>query len=565
VWIRAKLNEKVEAVREDATEIVNVIGKSDKLTRKALTSVVRLTTTAAFTHIIRGVAPSVAEEYAKRVDRIAVAATLSTGGLGHIDPRAPRVSDRVLLSMECAGAGVGSLAMSKDAAFIASFATTHKVVRTLMHKDTQFLASLPSLKELDAALARVKSKCRNVARQKSKDEMAVMELTTESLLGNAEHGHSFDNLQSTITAMLNRAQQARIIEELKSEGKDADVRSFISCGGRKAGNWVVSSIKGQGTYMDNMQFTIALALRLGVEPFADIKPGHECGLCGKEVTSSATHAALCTRGGAGTSTRNERHYAFNTEIARILKWLDPTTRVRFEPEIVRHFHKQPKNWKEDSLRRGDLWIRTATESYILDTSIGMAAAASYQSLYASTERAGVVARKLAKDKVLQYVSTFINFKEHEIIAACAEAEGAMDIFFLNYIKKRIEAACDTNPALVRSRVAAEVYERLSVSIQRAGADGVINWRYAEYGETLYDSESDPVFAALNSAPINMAECDRDLVRLGGSRGAVAVAVAAVPVAAVPAADNDSLYGTVPRPAGGLSRPETSADVPASDV
>ena len=29
-------------------------------------------------------------------------------------------------------------------------------------------------------------------------------------------------------------------------------------------------------------------------------------------------------------TRNERHYALNVEIARILKLLDPSTRIRFE-------------------------------------------------------------------------------------------------------------------------------------------------------------------------------------------------------------------------------------------
>ena len=285
--------------------------------------------------------------------------------------------------------------------------------------------------------------------------------------------------------------------------------------------------------MDNMQFTIALSLRLGVEAFADIKPGHKCGLCGKEIGTSATHGALCTRGGTGTTTRNERHYSLNAEIARILKWLDPTTRVRFEPEIVRHFHKQPKNWKEDRFRRGDLWVRTAKESYIIDTSIGMAAAASHKSLITKSSGSGAVARKLAKDKVLQYVSAFINFKPHEIIAACAEAEGTLDVFFLDFIKRRIEEACDTNPALIRSRVAAEVYERLSVAIQRANADGVISWRYSEYGSALHDSDSDPVFAALNSATINLAECDTDLIRGRGRQGVAAQREQMPVTAAVP--------------------------------
>ena len=122
-----------------------------------------------------------------------------------------------------------------------------------------------------------------------------------------------------------------------------------------------------------------------------------------------------------------------------------------------------------------------------------------------------------------HTHTFINFKEHEIVPACAEAEGTLDVFFLDFMKRRIGDSCDNNPALVRSRVAAEVYERLSVAIQRAGADGVINWRYAEYGNTLHDSNSDPVFAALNSAAINLAECDRDLIRVVPAAGAGGVA------------------------------------------
>ena len=111
---------------------------------------------------------------------------------------------------------------------------------------------------------------------------------------------------------------------------------------------------------------------------------------------------------------------------------------------------------------------------------------------------------------MQYISTFTNFKEHEIVAACAEAEGTLDVFLLDFIKRRIGDACDNNPALVRSRVATEVYERLSVAIQRANADGVIGLRFSEYGSALLNSDSDPVFAALNSAAINLAECDRDL-------------------------------------------------------
>ena len=86
----------------------------------------------------------------------------------------------------------------------------------------------------------------------------------------------------------------------------------------------------------------------------------------------------------------------------------------------------------------------------------------------------------------------------------------MDVFTLSFLKRRIDDACDNNPARNRSTVAAEVYERMPCALQRANADGVINWRYAEYGSALYNTDADPVHAALNSSAINLAECDSDL-------------------------------------------------------
>ena len=121
-------------------------------------------------------------------------------------------------------------------------------------------------------------------------------------------------------------------------------------------------------------------------------------------------------------------------------------------------------------------MRTATESYIIDTSVGLAGAARADQLANANTMAGVVARKLRKDKILQYITAFTNFKEHEIMAFCAEAEGCLDTVAVKFMKRRIDDACDSNPALIRSRVAAEVYERLSVAVQRANADGVISWR-----------------------------------------------------------------------------------------
>ena len=55
-----------------------------------------------------------------------------------------------------------------------------------------------------------------------------------------------------------------------------------------------------------------------------------------------------------------------------------------------------------------------------------------------------------------------------------------------------------------------VYARLSVALQRANADGAINWRYAEVGEAVFGSDYDTVHAALNSPPRDLSQCDSDL-------------------------------------------------------
>jgi hypothetical protein len=417
--------------------------------------------------------------------------------------------------------------MASDAAYIASFAATAKTVKSLVHKDTHFSPHLPIVQELDQALQRVQATCGSTYKKTNKDEVDVMEMKAQDIL--AEGFENPKGLQSTISSMLARAEQSRIADRLRAEGRDADLRSFLSCGGTKAGNWLVSNDRYTSTRMDDSQFTIAYALRLGVEPFADIKPDHKCRLCGKAIGSSATHGALCKRGATGTDTCNERHYALNAEIARVLRFLEPSTRVRFEPSIVRHFHKQPFDWKKDARRRGDLQVRTEKENYIVDTSIGLAAAASAPP--ASNTKAGGVAELLEKKKVAWYTGKFKGFGKHHLVAFCGEAEGHLGKVAVSFTKQRIDWWYDSSDQTVpKSVVVSQVWARLSVALQRANGDGVLNWRYAEAGEAVFEADYDTVHAALNSLPRDLLECDRDLrdasaVAQGAAGGVGGVAAA----------------------------------------
>jgi hypothetical protein len=92
-------------------------------------------------------------------------------------------------------------------------------------------------------------------------------------------------------------------------------------------------------------------------------------------------------------------------------------------------------------------------------------------------------------------------KRHEIVPACAEAEKAFDFGFLRFVQHEIDMVhSNTNGVVPKSVIASGVYSRLSVALQRANADGVLNWRYTEYGEALWDGPCDRVIAALDNAP-----------------------------------------------------------------
>ena len=145
-----------------------------RLTRKALTNVDRLTTMRAFAHLLHGVAPDNVQEATRRVDRIAVAAALSTAGLGHISPSVEHVSDRAGLPVAFGGAGLGSAVLPWDAAYISSLRATAKVVSTLVTHEVAFLLSLPMMQGLHLRHQFFAGHLQTSASAKSEAENAVI-------------------------------------------------------------------------------------------------------------------------------------------------------------------------------------------------------------------------------------------------------------------------------------------------------------------------------------------------------------------------------------------------------
>ena len=132
----------MEEIRTVANDIVAAAGKNSELTRKTLVRMIRMCVPSKFMHLMRVVDPRLTTPYAKRVDRITVAATLNAAGLGHINPRDPSndtLHERVLLHLAKGGCGGGSCERSVDAAYIGRCAQTCEGVKSLNKKREQNL------------------------------------------------------------------------------------------------------------------------------------------------------------------------------------------------------------------------------------------------------------------------------------------------------------------------------------------------------------------------------------------------------------------------------------------
>jgi hypothetical protein len=506
-FIRSHLTSAVEEVREVARDISEAAGKDEKLTRKCLVRMIRMCVPSKFMHLMRVVDPRLTRSFAKRVDRITVAATLNAAGIGHADPSHPHnatLHDRTLLSLAKGGCGGGSCEQAVDAAYVGSWAQTCEKVKVL-NKSLAITPDLPCVQALQAALSRVKA-AMPVDLQHDSDKKAVAEikaLTLEMITEKAISG-----LQAKISRLVALQTQSSIITRLSVPGKEADLRVFRSCCGLKAGSWLNSSDSRFDTQMADPDFTVTFAMRLGIEPFADVDSDYMCKRCGELMGNSCTHATLCRKG--GSAGRTERHDELKYAVARAVREYDVTARVRVEPNIVRHCKLSAVDHAKSHKCRADLLVTDANGARIFDFVVSNAAATS--SPVSANRKTGVVAQREVDAKNRKYSASFNGIRPGENFFACAaESHGCLHPLFLSFLRELVDIKDDTGleKETPKSVHASRLYERIGVALQRGNAQGILDFRYSEV-DAPETAEHDAVIEALNTKFLSLADCDADL-------------------------------------------------------
>jgi len=543
-FIRSHLNAEVEEIREVARDISEAAGKDEKLTRKCLVRMIRMCVPSKFMHLMRVVDPRLTRPFAKRVDRITVAATLNAAGIGHADPSHlsnDTLHDRVLLPLSKGGCGGGSCEQAVDAAYVGSWAQTCERVKVL-NKSLVISPNLPCVQALQVALNRVKA-AMPVDVLHASDKKAVAEihaLTLEMITEETTRG-----LQAKISNLIALQTQSSIITRLSVPGKEADLRVFRSCCGAKAGSWLNSSDSRFDTQMTDPEFAVTFAMRLGIEPFADVDAEYMCKRCGELMGNSCTHATLCRKG--GSAGRTERHDELKHAFARAVREYDNTSRVRIEPNVVRHCKLSAKDHAKSHRCRADVLVTNAVGARIFDFVVSNAAAASAPT--AAKNKSGVVAQREVQAKNRKYTTSFNGVRPGENFFACAaEAHGCLHPLFLSVLRDLIDIKDDAGleKETPKSVHASRLYERIGVALQRGNAQGILDFRYLEI-DAPETAEQDAVIGSLYSRILSLADCDVDLriadALADGVEGALAeqVALAAV-VAASGALDDDVVAG-----------------------
>ena len=421
-FIRAHLDATVEEIRTVANDIVAAAGKNSELTRKTLVRMIRMCVPSKFMHLMRVVDPRLTTPYAKRVDRITVAATLNAAGLGHINPRDPSndtLHERVLLHLAKGGCGGGSCERSVDAAYIGSWAQTCEGVKSL-NKKLELTTNLPCMQALQAALNRVKAAIpEDLVHESDRNAAAeIKALTVTALTEKTTPG-----LQAKISKLIALQTQSSIITRLSVPGKEADLRAFRSSSGLKASSWLNSGDNRYDTKMLDPDFTVAFALRLSLEPFADVNRDYMCKRCGDLMGNSCTHATLCRK--SGSAGRTERHEELKHAFARAVREYSIDARVRVEPSVVQHCRFQAKDHSKDGRRRADVLVTNSDSARTYDFVVTNAAAPSAPAT--AMREAGAAANASVKLKDRKYSQKFSGVRPGVNVFACAaESHGTLE-------------------------------------------------------------------------------------------------------------------------------------------
>jgi len=511
------LKTKVEALRTLTERIValkKVEAGNEAVSLQGLFAIIRLCIPASFSHLLRTVYPSIIAPFAKHVDDIVLRAALSCSGHGKLaeadvnDPELCRVSKRVLLPTDLGGLGIFSCFNNMHAAFLGSASLTCETVSDLGRKPPapavvpgsavvlgpQEVAPVPApiaadapalvpaitaishtppesqyLREhkdsLAAVQARIKSsgiKCAEI------EQWTVASIFKESVSGR----------QRYISQQLALALQADILASFdKSTPEGARSRAvFQECSVPKAGAWITASPRDYYTRMYNGEWYLAVAARLDINPYPEVHPSTKCDSCkdpvGPSVPSHAIHCSAVARRAICM-----RHSGLKAAFAKVEQCAEAGTWIIIEPFVQPFFgggdHMPPSDPKF-AASRADIGVRAHSgANYVVDVTIIDATLGQLPNTYIP----GKATDKAFNDKVEQYTTRFKKLDAcAQLRVAAFDTRGGPSKGTLGYMKSIISRESKSKPLTPKSVIAARVYSRISVAIQRAIAYNTMEYR-----------------------------------------------------------------------------------------
>jgi hypothetical protein len=253
---------------------------------------------------------------------------------------------RILLSARCGGLGTLCLKRTLEAAFVGAAALIGPVVAGLAPR-INLQAGGPTINALAAAIEVCKAALPPPTAAEAADGAEVVCYNSspeqQDSGGRKKHGASLSALrklststifdesvpkvQGVLSAFLADRERDRITEELKrlaaaggpqSHRGWKQVARFMEGCEEHAGAWLHARRDDDDCKMQNGFFRIAVAVRLGINPFLAVEPTARCSWCKEEVGDDLlAHDIECVRTMRGDN--NRRHQFLQQALFNILK------------------------------------------------------------------------------------------------------------------------------------------------------------------------------------------------------------------------------------------------------
>ena len=459
-----------------ATRVIALKAQSQKAQKpvplQGLFSIVRLCISSTFAHLLRTVYPSVIIPYAQRVDEIVTKAALEAGGFPALaaapatDAERQHTARRLFLYVPLGGMGLYSCVRNSPAAFLGSAALTCETVRDIgLDPLKPDHAELPYVREHKAALESIQARLPGC--------VEIKNWTLSSILG-----ASRAKLQHYISLELAKAERADILASFP-ETEDGRLRraAFEECGQPKAGAWVHARASDPLCVLNNGEFWIAFAIRVGITRrlYPEVSHNAVCKACKQPVGHDIPAHCFGPCSKAAKRGRNIRHTALKNTIATVERQAVPGTNIIMEPFVAAITGALPTLPKY-ARSRADVFVRPpGSLGYIVDATLVDATLGPVPAPNTSYE-AGKATEQAFVDKVTQYTSERFNVDPQRFRGAAFDIRGAPSKSTLVYLKEIKNRESKSNPMTPRSVIACRLYQRVSVAIQRAIAYNVMEYR-----------------------------------------------------------------------------------------